>query len=128
MACLVLLNSNLKILIALRVHIVGPDEDASLSGRGGKGTDAGHDIADHLARLKELHQPAVLRLELAVPVDLCVVEGKCASALGDLDIHVVRPRKDLVLECPVDVLCTDVVHFVDDCPYERVLVYQDLCY
>lgn len=67
---LVLVNCRLHILVALRVHVVGPDKDALLSGWDGKGPDTSHDIAHHLAGLEHVDEPAVLGLQLAVPVDL----------------------------------------------------------
>lgn len=64
----------------------------------------------------------MLGFQTGVPVDLCVVEGEDAAAFHDLDVHVVRPGQDLVLEGAVDVFGADVVDLVDDGADERVLV------
>lgn len=125
-ADLVLLDGRLQALEALGVLVVGPDEDALLAGGHGEGPDAGHDVADDLAGLEEVDEPAVLRLELAVPVDLGVVKLEDAAALGDLDVQVVRTSQDFVLEGPELGLGPDVVDLVDDGPELGVLVQQDL--
>lgn len=68
----------------------------------------------------------MLVAELGVPVHLCIVEGKNAAALADLDEQVVGPGKDLVGEDAELVLRADVARLVDDGPEVRVLVQDDL--
>lgn len=65
-------------------------------------------------------------LELAVPVDLGVVELEDAVVLLDLDVHVVRSTKDFIAEGPELGLVADVVDFVDDGADFGVLVEDDL--
>lgn len=98
-----------------------------LAGGHGEGPDAGHDVAHDLARPEDVDQPAVLRLQLAVPVDFGVVELEDAVALGDLNVEVVGPGQDFVLEGPELGLGADVVDLVDDGLDLRVLVEDDLC-
>lgn len=124
---LVLLDGGLETLEALGVLVVGPDKDVLLARGHGEGPDAGHDVAHDLARLENVDQPAVLRLQLAVPVDFGVVKLEDAVALGDLDVEVVGPGQDFVLECPELGLGADVVDLVDDGLDLRVLVEDNLC-
>lgn len=80
----------------------------------GKGANAGHDIAHDLAGLEEVDEPAVLRLELAVPVDLGVVKLERAAVLRHLDVQIVLAGEDLVLKRPELGLGADVLDLVDD--------------
>jgi hypothetical protein len=123
---LVLLDGGLEALEALRILVVGPDKDALLAGGHGEWPDAGHDVAHDLARLEEVDEPAVLRLQLAVPVDLGVVKVEDAVAFGHLDVEVVRTGQHFVLERPELGLGADVVDLVDDCFELGVLVEDDL--
>lgn len=127
-ADLVLLNGGLETLEALGVLIVGPDKDVLLAGGHGERPNAGHDVAHDLARLEDVDEPAVLRLELAVPVDLGVVELEGAVALGDLDVQVVGAGQDFVLERPELGVGADIVDLVDDGLDLGVLIEQDLGY
>ena len=111
---LVPVDSYLHILVALGVHVVSPDKDALLASRNRKGADASHDIADDLAGLKHVDKPAVLGLQLAVPVHLCVIKLEDAVVLGNLDLHVIGTSQDLVLEGSELGLGSDVVDLVDD--------------
>ena len=85
-ADLVLLDGGFEALEALGVFVVGPDEDAIFARGHGKGPDAGHDVAQNLAGLEHVDEPAVFGLELTVPVDFGVVKVKDAAALGNLDV------------------------------------------
>ena len=73
-----------------------------------------------------MDEAAVLRLELAVPVDLAVVELEDAVALGHLDVEVVGAGEDLVLEGTELRFGADVVDLVDDGLDGGVLVDKDL--
>jgi hypothetical protein len=57
---LVLFDGGLEALEALGVLVVGPDKDTLFARRHGEGPDAGHDIADNLARLEQVDKPAML--------------------------------------------------------------------
>lgn len=127
-AYLVLLDGSLEIFETLRVHVIRPHKDTLLSCWHGKGANTSHDVAEHLTRLEQVHQSPVFCLQPAVPVHLGVVECKCATTLGNLDVHIIRTGKNFVLEGPVDVFSSNIVHLVDHRPYKRVLVHQDFCY
>jgi len=83
---LVLLNSLFQTLVALRIHVVCPNEHAQFSGGDGKGPDSSHDVAHHLAWDELFDKPSVFCLEFTVPVDFGVVKLECAVVLGDSNI------------------------------------------
>jgi hypothetical protein len=68
----------------------------------------------------------VLGVELAVPVDLGVVEFEDTASLADFDIQIIRTPEDFVGKSSELVLRTNVVDFVDDSLDVRVLVKEDL--
>ena len=70
----------------------------------------------------------MLRLELAVPVDLCVVKLKDAVVLRRLDLEVVPAGQDFILESPELGLGPDIVDLVDDGLDGAVLVDEDFGY
>jgi hypothetical protein len=128
MSDLVLLNALLEILVTLGVHVVRPDQDTPFTGRDGKRSNSSHDVAYYLARGEHVDEPPVFRLELAVPVDLCVVKLKDAVVLRRLDLEVVRAGQDFILESPELGLGPDIVDLVDDGLDGAVLVDEDLGY
>ncbi len=69
----------------------------------------------------------MLCLELAVPIDLGVVELEDAVALGDLDVEVVWAGQHLVLEGPELGLGADIIDLINHGPDLGVLVEDDLC-
>lgn len=119
-------DSHLHILVTLGVHVVSPDKDALLASGDSKGADASHNIAHHLAGLEHVDEPAVLGLQLAVPVHLCVVKLESAGVLGNLDLHVVGTSQNLVLEGSELGLGSDIVDLVDDGSDVGGLVQDDL--
>lgn len=124
--CLVFLDRLVKILVALGVHVICIDKDALLPRGDGKRPNACHDIAHDLPRVEPAHEARVLGLELRVPVDLCVVKGKDAVVLLDLDVEVVRAGEDLVAEGAELGLGADVVNLVDDGLEAGDLVEDDI--
>ena len=126
LAHLVALDALVQVAVALRVVVVGPDEDAFLAGGDGEGADAGHDVADDLAGAKQVDEAGVLAVQLAVPVDLGVVEAEDALVLAHLDVEVVGPGEDLVAERAELGLGAHVRGLVDHRPDVRVLVHQHL--
>lgn len=65
-------------------------------------------------------------VEPAVPVYFGIVEAECAVCFADFDVHVVGTGEDFVFEGAILAFLTNVVDFVDDGSYSRVLIYQDL--
>jgi len=128
MSDLVLLDPLLEILVTLGIHVVCPDQDTPFTSRDGKRSNSSHDVAYYLARGEQVDEPPVLRLELAVPVDLCVVKLKDAVVLRRLDLEVVRTGQDFILESPELGLDPDIVDLVDDGLDGAVLVDEDLGY
>lgn len=68
----------------------------------------------------------MLGLELAVPIDLGVVELEDTVVLGDLDLEVTRAGENFVLEGPKLGLSSNIVNLVDDGFDDRVLVHENL--
>lgn len=113
--------------VALRVQIVCPYDDSLLPRGHRKRPDARHDITHDLARLEEVDETFMLVLQLAVPVNLGVVEAKLAAVLEYLDFHLVGSLEELVLEGAELGSLADIVDFVDDCPHRRILVDDGFC-
>lgn len=123
----VTLNSILHDLVAMRVQVVTPDEDALTSRRHSKGTDTRHDIADHLSRLKFLHESAVLSLQTAVPVDARVIESELAFLLVLNDVQVVVTSQQLERESTELAVRANIFGLVDNSADGGVLVHENLC-
>lgn len=111
-----------QITVAFRILVIRPDKDPLLTSWHGKGANAGHDIRNDLSRLELAHQSLVLRVELAVPVYLGVVELEDAAGLADLDVQVIGSREDLVGESSKLIVRANIIDLVDDGPEVRVLV------
>lgn len=116
----------LQVFVALRVLVVGPYKDTLLSSRHSKRTDASHDIGHDLAGLEQGSDTVVLVTQLRVPVDFGIVKLEGASALANLDEHIVGPGQDLVGKGAELVLCADIVRLVDDGPEVGVLIQDNL--
>ena len=112
-------------LVGIRVEIVSPYETLLLSRGNSEGSDAGHDVAYHLAFFEEVAEPLVLGVEACVPVHLRKVKIEDAALLVDLDVQVVGPVEHLVLEGAVCVLGAHIVQLVDDGAHGGVLVGED---
>ena len=113
-------------LPSVRVEIVGPHEDLLLASRDGKRTYPGHHVADDLAGAELVYQPAVLRLESAIPVDARVVEAELAVLLVLDDVHVLVAGQVLEGKGAELAVCADVFRLADYRSDRRVLVLEDL--
>jgi hypothetical protein len=108
------------------VEIVGPDKDTFLACRHCERSDTSHDITHGLALGERVDKPLVFSIQSAIPVDLCIIELESAVGFADLDVHVIGPSKNLVLEGAILALLADIIDLVDDGPDGRVFVDQDL--
>jgi hypothetical protein len=68
----------------------------------------------------------VLGVELAIPVDLGVVEFEDTASLADFDVQIIRAPEDFVGKSSELVLRANVVDLVNDSLDVRVLVKEDL--
>lgn len=119
-------DSFLQVFVAFGVLVVGPDKDALLPCGHGKRSNARHGVGHHLAGLEVLDHPSVLGLQLAVPVDLCIVQLEGAVVLTDYDIEVVGSSENLVREGTEFGRVADISRLVDDGADGRVLVAENL--
>jgi len=116
-----------KRVVGFGVEVVRPDEALLLARGYGKGSYAGHDVADCLALAEHVAEPFVLRVQTRVPVYFCKVEFEGAALLAQLDVHVVRAVEHFVLEGAECVLGAYIVELVDDRLDHGVLVCEDGC-
>jgi len=114
-------------VVGFGVEVVGPDEALLLARGYGKGSYAGHDVADRLALAEHIAEPLVLGVQTRVPVYFCKVEFEGAALLAQLDVHVVWAVEDFVLEGAECVLGAYIVELVDDRFDHGVLVCEDGC-
>lgn len=115
----------LHYLISVGVEIVCPDENLLPACWHGEGADAGHDVADHFARLKFLDQAAMLGLQTAVPVDTGIVKAELAVLLVLNDVQVVLTCQQLIWEGAELAVRTNIFGLIDDGANSRVLVQED---
>lgn len=122
---LVPLHSILHDFCAMWVEVVGPDEDLLFACGYGEWTDTCHHITDHLTRIELVHQPAMFRLQTAVPVDAGVIKAELAFLLVNGDVGVVVAGEQLEGESTEFRMRADIFDFVDDRADALVLVFED---
>lgn len=111
----------------MRVQVIGPNENSLFACWYGKGSNACHDVADHLSGLEFLDESAVLGLQTAVPVYAGVVEVEFAALLVLNYIEVVLTGQQFKGECAELTLRADIFDLVDDCADSGVFVFDYFC-
>lgn len=112
--------------VALRVEVVGPNEDPLAARGDGERSDARHNVADEFAGLELAHKSPVLGLKPAVPVDFGEVEAEFAILLVHCHDHVVVSGQDLERKCSEFTVAAHILRLVDHRSHAGILIFEDL--
>ena len=112
--------------IAIRIQVIGPYKYPFLPRWYSEWSNTGHNITDCLSLLEDVHYPFMFRYQSGTPVDLRVVESKCATEQFGLNIQGRITGEEFISKSAKLVVCANIADLVDYSFDWGILVEQNI--